>query len=84
MKKVVRRFVTERVLTQGITSINGEIKDGYFWYGRWLINVNLADAHETLEAAQARAEQLRRKKIASLKKQIAKIEALTFDQVVQK
>ncbi len=36
------------------------------------------DWHTTPEAAIARAEEMRTKKIASLKKQIAKLEAMTF------
>ena len=34
--------------------------------------------HTTPEAAIARAEEMRTKKIASLKKQVAKLEAMTF------
>jgi len=36
------------------------------------------DWHTTPEAAIARAEEMRTKKIASLKKQIANLEAMTF------
>jgi len=36
------------------------------------------DWHTTPEAAIARAEEMRTKKLASLKKQIAKLEAMTF------
>ena len=36
------------------------------------------DWHTTPEAAIARAEEMRTKKIASLKKQVAKLEAMTF------
>lgn len=38
------------------------------------------EAHETKEEAIARAEQMRTKKIASLKKQIAKLEAMKFEE----
>jgi hypothetical protein len=37
------------------------------------------DWHETKEAAIARAEVMRKKKLASLKKQISRLEALSFD-----
>ncbi len=40
------------------------------------------DWHRTPEAASARAETMRVAKIASLKKQIAKVEKLTFSGVV--
>jgi polyhydroxyalkanoate synthesis regulator phasin len=36
------------------------------------------DWHTTPEAAIARAEEMRTRKLASLKKQIAKLEAMTF------
>ena len=37
------------------------------------------DWHRTEEAAIKRAEEMRTRKIASLRKQIAKLEAMTFD-----
>lgn len=37
------------------------------------------DAHETREGALKAAEQMRLRKIASLKKQIAKLEAMRFE-----
>lgn len=45
---------------------------GWFWFmvGK--------DAHETEAAAKAAAESMRLKKIASLKKQIAKLEVMKF------
>jgi hypothetical protein len=39
------------------------------------------DWHHTLPEAQAKAESMRQKKIASLRKQIAKLEKLTFEEV---
>lgn len=41
-------------------------------------HIHKPDWHTTPEAAIARAEEMRTKKIASLKKQIAKLEAMTF------
>lgn len=40
-----------------------------------------SEAHETQEAAIAKAEQMRLKKIEQLKKQIARLESLRFDEV---
>ena len=41
-------------------------------------HIHKPDWHTTPEAAIARAEEMRTKKIASLKKQIANLEAMTF------
>ncbi len=41
-------------------------------------HIHKPDWHTTPEAAIARAEEMRTKKIASLKKQVAKLEAMTF------
>jgi hypothetical protein len=72
-------FITKYALSQGIiesearlTSIANMIdagKRGYFHKGEWFT---------TREEAEANAEHRRAKKIASLKKQIAKLEALSF------
>lgn len=73
-------WVTKYALTTGITKIGsaGIIKSnaltintviGYFHKPHW---------HTTEAAAKAHAEQMRLKKIASLRKQIEKLEALKF------
>ncbi len=54
-----------------VTTNNGDTEMGV-----WHIHGD--DWHTTPEAAIARAEEMRTKKIASLKKQIAKLEAMTF------
>ena len=46
------------------------------YYGGYQVG---RDVHETREAALAAAESMRTKKIASLKKQVAKLEALRFE-----
>ena len=44
----------------------------YYRMGQW---------HETLEAAQAHAKTMQQRKLASLRRQIAKLEALRFEPV---
>lgn len=76
-------FITKYALTQGIIEIDdAEIcsiaekmisspKYGYFFEKEW---------HDTQAEAIAFAEEMRIKKIASLKKQIAKLEKINFNQ----
>lgn len=52
--------------------------EGYVYEG-WTIHKVGVDCHATKEAAIADAERRRVKKIASLRKQIAKLEALKFE-----
>ncbi len=75
-------FNTKYALTRGIiegrakaTSVPGMILNengGYLHEGEWFL---------TREEAEANAEHRRAKKIASLKKQIAKLEALSFTEI---
>jgi glutamyl-tRNA reductase len=68
-------YISKYALTEGIFEKEGDISDDFpelfLWYkkGEW---------HHTLEEAQAKAEQMRIKKIASLQKQLAKLEKLSF------
>ena len=76
--------ITKYALTQGIFEVEAEVIDtpgepasmiavrrsGPYYHGtNW---------HRTKEEAIKKAETMRKKKIASLKEQIAKFEALTF------
>ena len=73
-------YITKYALTRGILETDGatvegipsmaETNFGYFHGDDW---------HETKEEAIKRAEEMRTKKIASLRKQIEKLEALKFD-----
>jgi hypothetical protein len=81
----MRAWITKYALTTGIYEIEGEICGDnakmladrssqncyrqYFHKPHW---------HETEDAAKIQAEDMRKKKIASLKKSIAKFEKLTF------
>ena len=79
-------YITKWALTQGILAL--ETKDetchrsirtepsgcylrSYFWKDEW---------HLTYAAAVARAEEMRTKKIESLRKSLSKMEALTFEE----
>jgi len=80
-------YITKYALTTGVTVVNGaehckSINERMIEYrpqGSMPIYVHKPDWHETLAEAKARCEVMRKAKIASLKKQIAKLEALDFD-----
>ncbi len=81
-------FMTNYALTKGIKPMkcvdeySAEMGSGRHYVklagiGLYWFEVG-KDAHETEAAAKAAAESMRLKKIASLKKQIAKLEAMKF------
>ena len=83
----ITAWVTKYALTSGIQKVGGTVRQtnsnmlvyqaktssgmhySHAWGNEW---------HRTPEAALARAEEMRKNKIASLKKSIAKLEAMTF------
>lgn len=79
-KDITKVYITKYALTSGIFSMEGEIRgdtvrglgdhNGHIYLDRdwWL----------TKAAAITRAEELKEKKIKSLKKQLKKLEAMTF------
>ena len=78
-------WITKYALTDGIKFGAGYEIDRDGWAqsktlpssnGYWLISKS--NFHDTLDAAYTAAEKMRMKKIASLKKQIAKLEAIDF------
>ena len=73
-------YCTKYALTDGITTISGEVKIGMFCvkarYGTKYYHGK--DWHLELESAEERARNMRDRKIKSLKKSLARIEALTF------
>lgn len=80
MNKTV--WISRYALSNGITEHNAEIRDARAYPGAPFASFagfTLGkDAHETREAAVEAAEKQRIKKIASVKKQLAKLEKLTF------
>ena len=77
----MKRFVTIAALTLGIQEVSGEIVWGdtlRFYFKNGPVFVQGKDHHATREAAVARANEMRDKKIASLTKQIQKLRKLTF------
>jgi hypothetical protein len=86
-------WVTRYALSSGIFSVEADIKtsnsdgaDGPTTasFKReqdvWNIYVHKPDWYRTREDAVKRANEMRRKKIISLKRQIEKLEALTFEE----
>lgn len=79
----IKAWITKHALTEGIEVVDAEVcgDGGMIAYGNVGYGSQYAhrkDWHRTPEAALARAEEMRKAKIASLKKSIAKMEALTF------
>lgn len=84
----ITAWVTQYALTDGIIVVNGEVcndinsgmlsygdNDNYYAHGNnW---------HRTQESAIKRAEEMRDKKICSLKRQITKLENMNFLQRVK-
>jgi hypothetical protein len=72
-------FVTKYALSAGIEEVRAEVTDnGYAYRNGWRQQYSPGDWHRTRAGAVKAAEAMRAKKIASLKKQIAKLEKLTF------
>jgi len=79
----IKAWITKYVLTEGIKVVDAEVcGDGkMIAYGNVGYGSQYAhgkDWHRTPEAALARAEEVRKAKIASLKKSIAKFEVMIF------
>ena len=82
----ITAWVTKYALTDGIQKVSGTVRhetssDMLSYIGSrydWRECVHGNDWHRTPEAALARAEEMRKNKIAALRKIIAKLEAMTF------
>lgn len=87
MNDEIEVWVTKYALTSGIFRVNAKIcsnvSSSMISYresnARFDQYAHGNDWHKTEVEAIARAEQMRTKKIASLKKQIAKLEAMKFE-----
>jgi hypothetical protein len=85
-RETVHAWVTKYALSTGIFEIDGEVNHKISssmlsWRAEdgWSMSAHGANWHRTREEAIAHAEKMRSKKIASLKKQIAKLERLRFE-----
>ena len=77
----MKMWISKYALTAGITEESGEIvrsHHDYFSTGPHGFYRIGKDAHHTIDEAKKAAEAMRVKKIASLKKQIKKLENLSF------
>jgi len=84
----MKAYVTKYALTEGIQELEGELtKCGKYFYNHGHAGARYGEArffhnksHWTTDKAEAvkRAEAMRTKKISSLKKQIAKLEKISF------
>ena len=85
-EKTVKAWVTKYALTSGIMEVGGTISKQYAGLfhvpakerGHFGQTFHGLDWHTVKADALDRAEEMRKAKIASLKKQIAKLEALEF------
>lgn len=80
----MKAWITKYALTSGIIEMEGEITNSGSLYD---MNAGFPtyyhgegrEWHRTKESAIAKAEEMRQKKIASLKKQIEKLEKMKFE-----
>jgi hypothetical protein len=82
MSKRITIWVTKYALTKGIYSVSAEIKGGMAVSGDRYPACFHGDGrewHRTESGAHRRADRMRTDKIAALRKQIAKLEAMKFD-----
>lgn len=75
-------WISKHALSGGITEHMAEIRDGYAYPGAPFMSFYGftigKDAHLTRDGAVTAAEAMRKKKLASMKKQMAKLEAMKF------
>lgn len=80
-KEPIKAWVTKYALTEGIQEVEGEVchnvSSGMLSWGKYG-TAHGRDWHRTREEAVKRAEEMRVAKIASLKRSIAKLEAIKF------
>ena len=81
-REKITAWITKYALTEGITVEEGEvcsdISDTMFSYGNGMNSAHGNDWHRTPEAALAMAEEMRLAKIVSVKKQLSRLECMTF------
>ena len=79
-KELATAYLTAYALTRGIIKMEGEIMkiNGNEYFTAKKVFAGRDKFCMTKEAALFRAEEMRQKKIQSLKKQLAKMENLTF------
>ena len=78
-ERAIEIYVTKYALTKGVIKASGTTRDGKYvnigsTSGRWLVGPS--DWVATEEEAVSEFERLRNKKIASLKRQLTKVEAM--------
>ena len=76
-------WITKYALTKGIIEAEGEVVRDHpnIFYANEIVNGLFGEGkewHRTKESAIQKAEEMRQKKIASLKKQIKKLEEMRF------
>lgn len=82
-KETFTGYISKYALSTGIQEKEVETYDNIYAretgsvFGRFFGRIG-RDCHKTREEAVAKAKSMRKAKIASLKKQIAKLESLTF------
>ena len=82
----IKVWITKQALTKGIQLVDAELSSispdmvfyGDFGYVRRYAHGEGKDWHRTTESAVKRAEDMRDKKLASMRKSIAKLEAMVF------
>ena len=83
-EKLMKVWITKYALTKGIIETEGEVSDDFpdILDAKGIVNYLHGEGkewHMTKESAVQKAEEMRQKKIASLKKQIDKLERMRFE-----
>ena len=81
--EIITVWISKYALTQGIFKKRGSIKGDLNLFDSGescMMYYRPNEYHRTWEEACARAEVMRQKKLASLRKQIAKLEGLVFEE----
>ena len=79
VKEMITVWCTKHALTKGVEYLSGYIVNNSFYCKEYFgFHGEGEDWHRTKEQAIARAEQMRLNKIKALKKQIEKLEKLSF------
>lgn len=84
--KRIKVWITKYALTEGIQFVDAEVSDcassmvsyGNVGYGSQYAHGEGKDWHRTPESALKRAEEMRKKKIASMSNSMKKLEAMKF------
>lgn len=81
---LMKVYITKYALSSGIFEAEGELSQhdsNYFRVPGAYMSFDSSEWHRSFESAVSKAEEMRKKKIASLQNQVVKLQKMTFDKV---